>query len=92
MNWDLEKKKALIRKAFDALPEGGALAVIENVIDDDRKENSFGLMMSLNMLIETDGGFNYTASHFIGWTKEAGFSCIDIMHLTGPASALIAYK
>lgn len=91
-DWDLKTKKMLIRKAFDALPEGGALAVIENVIDDERKENAFGLMMSLNMLIETDGGFDYTAAEFEDWTREAGFTSTQVMHLEGPASALIAYK
>ncbi|HUQ97135.1 MAG TPA: methyltransferase, partial [Chitinophagaceae bacterium] len=91
-DWNLEQKKELIKKAFDALPEGGAFAVIENVIDDARKENAFGLMMSLNMLIETEGGFDYTAANFKTWAKEAGFSRVELMPLTGPASALIAYK
>lgn len=91
-DWDLAQKKMLIQKAYRALPKGGAFVVIENVIDDDRKENAFGLLMSLNMLIETHGGFDYTAADFTSWTKEAGFSQVDIMHLTGPASALIAYK
>ena len=91
-DWDLGQKKMLIQKAYNALPKGGAFVVIENVIDDERKENAFGMLMSLNMLIETHGGFDYTAADFTSWAKEAGFSQVDIMHLTGPASALIAYK
>lgn len=91
-DWNLEEKKMLISKAYDALPAGGALVVIENVIDDERKENAVGLMMSLNMLIESYGGFDYTAADFTGWAKEAGFSHVNMMHLTGPTSALIAYK
>lgn len=91
-DWNLDEKKALINKAYNALPEGGALVVIENVIDDDRRENVFGLLMSLNMLVETYGGFDYTAADFTGWVKEAGFRRTDIIHLTGPASALVAYK
>lgn len=91
-DWDLEKKKLLIQKAYKALPEGGAFVVIENVIDDERRENAFGLLMSLNMLIETHGGFDYTAADFTSWAKETGFKQVDIMHLAGPASALIAYK
>jgi hypothetical protein len=91
-DWDLEQKKGLIQKAYNALPEGGALVVIENVIDDERRENAFGLLMSLNMLIETYGGFDYTAADFTNWAKETGFTQVDIMHLSGPASALIAYK
>ena len=91
-DWDLEQKKMLIQKAYSALPECGAFVVIENVIDDERRENAFGLLMSLNMLIETHGGFDYTAADFTSWAKEAGFTHVDIMHLSGPASALIAYK
>jgi len=91
-DWNLEEKKNLIHKAYKTLPDGGALVVIENIIDDERRENVFGLLMSLNMLVETYGGFDYTAADFTGWAKEAGFKRIDIMHLTGPASALVAYK
>jgi precorrin-6B methylase 2 len=91
-DWNLEEKKALIRKAYDALPEGGSLVVIENVIDDERKQNTLGLLMSLNMLIETYGGFDFTAADFKGWIKEAGFTQLKVMKLTGPSSALIAYK
>ena len=49
-DWGTQDKKTLIKKAYDALPEGGAFVVIENIIDDERRENAFGLMMSLNML------------------------------------------
>ncbi|MEX6690699.1 methyltransferase [Danxiaibacter flavus] len=91
-DWNLEEKKMLIGKAYDALPEGGAFIVIENIIDDERKENAFGLLMSLNMLIETPGGFDYAAKDFAGWAKEAGFKEITKIQLGGPASALVAYK
>ena len=91
-DWDLATKKMLIKKAYDALPYGGAFAVIENVIDDKREQNAFGLMMSLNMLIETDGGFDYTGADFLGWAKEAGFKSMKVLHLNGPTSALIVYK
>jgi precorrin-6B methylase 2 len=91
-DWDLATKKMLIKKAYDALPEGGAFAAIENVIDDKREQNAFGLMMSLNMLIETDGGFDYTGADFYTWAKEAGFKTMKVMHLAGPTSALVVYK
>lgn len=91
-DWNLEGKMHLIRSAYDALPEGGAFIVIENLIDDARRENAFGLMMSLNMLIEFGDAFDYTGSDFAGWCKEVGFREVDILPLTGPASAGIAYK
>jgi hypothetical protein len=91
-DWNLDRKMHLIRAAYDALPEGGAFIVIENLIDDARRENAFGLMMSLNMLIEFGDAFDYTGEDFAGWCKEAGFKDVEILPLTGPASAGIAYK
>jgi hypothetical protein len=91
-DWNLEKKMHLIRSAYEALPEGGAFIVIENIIDDARRENAFGLMMSLNMLIEFGDAFDFTGSDFAGWCREVGFKEIEIVPLAGPASAGIAYK
>jgi len=91
-DWGLDDKKKLIGKAYDALPKGGALVVIENVIDNERRENAFGLLMSLNMLIETTEGFDFTADDFDKWALEAGFSKTYLMKLTGPSSAAIAIK
>ena len=91
-DWNLEKKMVLIRKAYDALPEGGAFIVIEALIDDARRENAFGLMMSLNMLIEFGEAFDYSGADFDGWCREVGFKRTEVIHLAGPASAGVAYK
>jgi len=91
-DWNLERKMQLIRAAYDALPEGGAFIVVESLIDDARRENVFGLMMSLNMLIEFGDAFDYTGADFAGWCREVGFRDIEILPLAGPASAGIAYK
>jgi SAM-dependent methyltransferase len=91
-DWNLERKMRLIRSAYDALPEGGAFIIIENLIDDARRENAFGLMMSLNMLIEFGDAFDFTGSDFAGWCREVGFRDVEIVPLTGPSSAGIAYK
>jgi precorrin-6B methylase 2 len=91
-DWGTEDKKTLIRKACEALPEGGAFVVIENIIDDERRENAFGLMMSLNMLIETTEGYDFTGADFNEWAIEAGFSRTYVMPLTGPSSAAVAIK
>jgi hypothetical protein len=88
----LEKKKHLIRSAYEALPERGVLVAIENLIDDERCTNAFGLMMSLNMLIEFGDAFDFTGADFWEWCREAGFKRYEIMHLEGPCSAAIAYK
>ena len=73
-DWSLDEKRMLIGKAYDALPAGGALVVYDAIIDDDRSQNAFGLLMSLNMLIETEAGFDYTAADCAGWMTEAGFA------------------
>lgn len=91
-DWNLEKKKILIKKTYNALPQGGAFIAIENLIDDARRENAFGLLMSLNMLIETGDGFDYTGADFRDWCSEAGFKRFEIINLAGPTSAAIAYK
>jgi hypothetical protein len=91
-DWDLETKRMLIAKAWDALPSGGAYIVYESLIDDDRSVNAFGLLMSLNMLIETPGGFDYTGSDCAGWMKEAGFRETRVEHLVGPDSMVIGIK
>lgn len=91
-DWSEEKKLILIKKAFDALPVGGAFVAIENVIDNQRSQNVFGLTMSLNMLIETEEGFDYTLSDFENWAKQAGFKTVEQIPLAGPSSAAIAYK
>ncbi len=91
-DWNLEKKMHLIRAAYDTLPAGGAFIVVENLIDDARRENTFGLMMSLNMLIEFGDAFDFTAVDLFGWCREVGFSRTEVIPLADPASAGVAYK
>ena len=91
-DWNLEKKMHLIRAAYDALPPGGALVAVEALIDDARRENVQGLLMSLNMLIEFGDAFDYSGADFKKWCGEAGFKCFEIIHLAGPSSAAVAYK
>lgn len=91
-DWDLAQKKMLLTKAHRALPEGGALIVYDAMIDDERRENSFGLLMSLNMLVETPGGFDYTGADCLAWMREAGFREARLQHLQGPYSMAVAVK
>jgi hypothetical protein len=91
-DWNLERKMQLIKAAYEALPEGGAFIAIENIIDDARRENAFGLLMSLNMLIEFGDAFDFTGGDFAGWCKGVGFKELDVVPLAGPTSAAIAYK
>ena len=91
-DWGFQQKRELIGKAYEALPNGGALIVYETIIDDERRQNAFGLLMSLNMLIETREGFDYTGSDCMGWIREAGFSSARVEPLAGAESMVIGIK
>jgi hypothetical protein len=91
-DWNLEEKRMLIDKVHRALPKGGAFINFEAIIDDDRKKNAFGLLMSLNMLIETPGGFDYTGKDCTGWMRDAGFRQTRVVPLVGPDSMVIGIK
>ncbi|HTP86458.1 MAG TPA: methyltransferase [Bryobacteraceae bacterium] len=91
-DWGIDDKMMLIRKAHEALPAGGSLIVYEAIIDDDRSKNAFGLMMSLNMLIETPAGFDYTGADCMGWMREVGFRETRVEHLVGPDSMVVGVK
>ncbi len=91
-DWDLTEKKMLIKKAYEALPDGGALIAYDAIIDDERRENVYGLTMSLNMLIETPGGFDYTGADCRGWMAEIGFSDSYVEPLTGGESMVVGVK
>jgi hypothetical protein len=87
-----DTKQEIVQKVYDALPQDGAFIAIENIIDNDRRKNTFGMLMSLNMLIENGEAFDYTFDDFQRWTKNAGFRKTELIPLAGPASAAIAYK
>jgi SAM-dependent methyltransferase len=91
-DWTLDEKMMLLRKAHDALPPGGAVIVHEAIIDDARRRNAFGLLMSLNMLIETHGGFDFTGADCKSWMKEAGFKRTRVEALAGPDSMVVGIK
>ena len=91
-DWNLDKKMHMIKAAYQAVRPGGAFVVVDNLIDDARRENAFGLMMSLNMLIEFGDAFDYSGHDFSEWCRSAGFKRTEIIPLGGPASAGIAYK
>jgi precorrin-6B methylase 2 len=91
-DWSLDEKKLLLRKAWEALPAGGSLIVYDAMIDDARRENAYGLLMSLNMLIETPAGFDYTGADCRGWMREAGFRDVRVEPLHGPYSMAVGTK
>ena len=91
-DWNLDEKLMLLGKAYEAVPPGGAVVIYDSIIDDDRSKNAFGLLMSLNMLIETPGGFDYTGADCQAWMRKAGFRETRVEHLVGPDSMAIGIK
>jgi hypothetical protein len=91
-DWNLDEKRTLLKKAYDALPDGGSLIVYEHLIDDDRRKNVAGLLMSLVMLIETHGGFDYTGADCCGWMREVGFRDSYVEGLTAVESMVVGVK
>jgi cyclopropane fatty-acyl-phospholipid synthase-like methyltransferase len=90
--FDLAQRQVLLRKAYSALPDGGALIVYDSIIDDERRSNTYGLLMSLTMLLQTTGGFESTAADYHAWMKQAGFGKTFVQHLTGPHSMVVGIK
>ncbi len=91
-DWNLDEKRLLLRKAYESLSPKGAIIVHEALIDDARKQNAFGLLMSLNMLIETPGGFDFTGADCRKWMKEAGFKRTQVARLAGPDGMVVGFK
>ncbi len=91
-NWDLSTKKMLLAKAYQALPAGGCLIVYERLIDDERRTNAAGLLASLNMLVMTSGGFDFTGADCIGWMRETGFRDMRVEALTDDQSMIVGTK
>lgn len=91
-DWDLPTKRMLLQKAFDALPPGGAVVVYDMMIDDERSKNAFGLLMSLHVLLESPGGFDYTGADCLSWLEDAGFRGCYVQHLVGPESMAVGFK
>ena len=89
---DEKTKQEVVHKVYDALPANGVFIAIENIIDNERRQNTFGMLMSLNMLIENGDAFDYTFNDFAGWAKQAGFRNMELLPLAGPTSAAVAYK
>ncbi|MFB9524119.1 methyltransferase [Streptomyces cremeus] len=91
-NWGEEEKLRLLEKAYAALPPGGAVLVYETLIDDDRRSNAVGLILSLIMHAEVPGGFDYTGAQCREWLRRTGFRDIYVEHLDGPESMVVGVK
>ncbi|WP_244287284.1 methyltransferase [Amycolatopsis rubida] len=79
-DWDREQRAFLRRKAFDAVGPGGALVVYDRMLDDEptHVEN---LVISLDMLLVTDGGAEYPVSEIRDHATVLGASSVRVQPL-----------
>ncbi len=90
-DWALYERKLLLERAHAALPDGGALIVYDQLIDDERRDRAASLLASLIMLIETTGGGSYTGADCRSWMAEAGFRNITVQHVAGLDWMVVGY-
>jgi hypothetical protein len=84
-DWDEAKNRALLSRSFEALPDGGAVVISELLVNDEKTGPAPAALMSLNMLIETEGR-NYTPSEYSAWLEEAGFRRVETVWFDAPAA------
>jgi hypothetical protein len=84
-DWDEAKNRALLRRSFEALPGGGAVVISELLVDDEKTGPAPAALMSLNMLIETEGR-NYTPAEYSVWLEDAGFRHVETVRFDAPAA------
>lgn len=92
-DWAETKNRALLGKCHEALPAGGRVVIAELLVDDDRTGPAPAALMSLNMLIETEGR-NYTAAEYQEWLLDAGFRDTATVRFEGAGAngAVIGYR
>jgi len=91
-DWSHDGTRTILSKVYEAVEPGGAVVVYGTMIDDDRREDALPLLMSLNRLIETPNGSDYTPRRCIEWLHRAGFAGGEARPLPGPDTMVLARK
>jgi 3-hydroxy-5-methyl-1-naphthoate 3-O-methyltransferase len=93
-DWSEADDKAILRKCFAALPPGGAVVISELLVNDEKTGPPPAALMSLNMLVETVGGRNYTPAEYRSWLEEIGFRDVQVVwfEAAGANGAVVGYK
>lgn len=90
-DWSEEKIERLLRKIYERLPAGGALLVVEKLLDDGKSGPVSAQMQSLNMLVVTEGK-ERTLSEYTALLKTAGFADIEGRRTGTVLDAILAVK
>ena len=91
-DWDEQKKRYLLKAAYDCLDDNGIMLVIENFITNERNVEDFAINMSFNMLLETATGFNMTKNEMEFYAKEAGFKKVEFLKEKLGVDTAVLYK
>jgi DNA-binding Lrp family transcriptional regulator len=91
-DWAFDEKRAILSKVSDAVTPGGAVVVYGTMIDEERRNAELPLLMSLNMLIETPAGYDYTPGQCIEWLHDIGFEGGEARPLPGPETMVVARR
>lgn len=93
-DWDEARDREILRKCYQALPSGGAVIISELLVNDAKSGPAPAALMSLNMLIETEGGRNYSPAEYSAWLDALGFRDIRTawFEAAGANGAVIGYK
>ncbi|HEX5088906.1 MAG TPA: methyltransferase [Nocardioides sp.] len=84
-DWAEERGRAILQKCWTALPSGGRLVIAELLVDDERTGPPAAALMSLNMLVETEGR-NYTPAEYEAWLAELGFVDVHTVWFEAPGA------
>ncbi|MEV0808205.1 methyltransferase [Micromonospora sp. NPDC050200] len=85
-DWDVPTNRALLAKCYAALPPGGAVVVCELLLNDERTGPPEAALMGMNMLVETEGGKNYSGAEYTAWLADAGFVDIRTVPFDAPGA------
>ncbi len=80
--WSEEQNRALLRKCYDSLPDGGKV-IIFNMMQHNSEDGPFSAAMSSPyfLTLATGTGMLYTWREYEQWTYAAGFSKVDMYRL-----------
>lgn len=90
-NWAPDERRVLVKKAFRAVSPGGALIVYDRMLADEPTEPE-NLVISLDMLLTTEGGSEYLVDECRDYIEEAGFVFESVQPLGEHDTLVVARK
>ena len=90
-DWDEVKIRLLLEKIHAALPPGGAVLIVEALLEDDHSGPVYALMQSLNMLICTDGK-ERSCPEYKALLQQTGFETVECRRSGVLVDAVLARK